>query len=96
MTDEALAMMARLWADGLTAKEIARAIGYSKSYVCELIHYNRDLFPYRLTRRSKDERKRWASLVIDGTYSYKQAAHHAGVHINTVKRWTKDAREGRL
>jgi transposase len=96
MTDDELAEMEELWAKGLTAREIAEEMGYSRSYVCELVHGNRNRFPYRIKRHSKKEMRAWAAMVIDGSFSYKRAAYRAGVHINTMKRWVKLTREGRL
>lgn len=96
MTDDELAEMEELWAEGLTAREIAEEMGYSKSYVCELVHGNRNRFPYRIKRHSKKEMRAGAAMVLNGSFSYKRAACRAGVHVNTMKRWVRLIRDGKL
>lgn len=96
MTDDELAEMEALWAKGLTAREIAEEMGYSRGYVCELVHGNRNRFPYRIKRHSKKEMRAGAAMVLNGSLSYKRAAYRAGVHVNTMKRWVRLIRDGKL
>lgn len=76
-----------MYSQGMTTKEIAERIGYSESYVRQIIRKNRDMFPYRKRRIPKEIREECVSLVLDKDWSQEAASRKYGVHVNTVGRW---------
>lgn len=95
MNKDTLDKMIKMWNEGYLTKEIAREIGYEVGSVSYVIYTKRKLFPYRLGRISKEDRDRYANMVINGEISCKRAASEAGVHVNTIRRWVKRVRDGK-
>lgn len=79
--------MRRMYSQGMTTKEIAEHIGYSESYVRQIIRENRNIFPYRKRRIPKEIKEECVSLVLDKDWSQEAASRKYGVHVNTVGRW---------
>lgn len=96
MTDKELKKMSMLWSKGYLMKQIASEMGYSKSYISDIVRGHRDLFPYRQCRMDDKHRRKWAENVVEKKVSAKRAAYDAGVHINTMLRWVRWYKEGRL
>lgn len=66
-TDDKIASAEKLWADGISAREIAERIGSTKNTVINMAGRHRDRFPARQVAR--------ISLPQDATPA--QRAHHA-------------------
>lgn len=96
MTKRELKRMSELWSRGCPIKQIANELGYSKGYVAEIIIGRRDMFPYRQPRMSTELRRKWAELVASGRIEPRRASLDAGVHVNTIWRWVREYKAGRL
>ncbi|MGM5009985.1 GcrA family cell cycle regulator [Rhizobium sp. 969_B3_N1_2] len=66
-TDDNIAVAEKLWADGISAREIAERFGSKKNSVITMAGKHRDRFPARQSAR--------VSLPADATAA--QRAHHA-------------------
>lgn len=66
-TDDKIASAEKLWADGISAREIAERIGSTKNTVINMAGRHRDRFPARQSAR--------ISLPEDATEA--QRSHHA-------------------
>lgn len=91
MTSKQLEYMERMWRDGLTSKQIARALGISDSYVRIVASRDRIRFPYR--NRSQFERRReiWVARLLAGRTTLTQAAHACDVTVQVVRKLLDEA-----
>ena len=92
MTTGELRRMAELWAGAMPVKQIAQKLGYSPSYIRDVAHRNREMFPARHRRRPKAERDQWADRVISGELGVRECARQAGCNPVTVRKWARDRR----
>ena len=76
---------------GASSDEIALELGMTKGQIDRIIQSDRKRFPYRCRHADKVVRQRCVTEVNDGMPP-KAAARKYGVHVNTVRRWVRDAK----
>ena len=84
-------MMARMWAEGRSAREIAEAVNRTETAVHKYADANRDLFPRRNVRLSDEEHEQMLALREQGK-SYAEIGKYLGVSDETVRRHVRRER----
>lgn len=100
MTSSQIGLMKRLWADGVSAKQIAYAVGCTEQYVHLIAMNNRESFPRRHRKTphvSPDTRAALVGRVKQGELSMRGAARECGVAFGTMRKWVlaEGANDGR-
>lgn len=87
MTDDELALMERLWREGVPTKVIASRLCYSVRTVLSRASRDRRRFPRRYAKTSKEDREKWVRRIDDGEATIKQAMEALGVSRSTIAKW---------
>lgn len=95
MTDKEIVTAAEMWRDGASVHWIARCLCCSTCTIYSAACDNRELFPYRKTFVSEEEKASAVESVLNGKYRMAQVARMLGVHRSAVSKWVKKAREER-
>lgn len=93
MTDEQIATIERMWADGMSLKRIGMAVRLDKETVMNHICENRDRFPYRRARVDQCVKDEWARRIRHGESTVKDAAEATGASVSSVRRWVRGYKE---
>lgn len=94
MTNDELARMERMWAEGVPSKEIARELGYSDHTVRARACRDRARFPYRRREPTRVERETWVALMLSGDATPADAAAACGVTVACARIWRRDGARG--
>lgn len=78
-----------LWRGAMSAKDIARRLGYSEKTVLAYAEAHRDRCPYRKKQTRPEVRDVWVDRIRNRKCSIKQAADALGVSQTTVWGWLK-------
>lgn len=89
---EELERRARMWARGMSIREIAAECFVAPITIERYVYRYRKFFPCRSPRSTTDERDRARAMRADGM-TYKAIADALGRHENTVWRWCNDGGE---
>ena len=95
LTDEKLERMRQLWAEGASAKRIAREVGLSTNYVVQIAIRDRESFPRRQGRDTHPDADLWLERIRTGRATQVRAAKELGVSVTTIKRWLNEDKETR-
>lgn len=89
MTDEEVAELTRMWAEGVPVKQIARKLNYQSSYINGFARVHRDILPSRHPIVPEDVQAVWVERIRSGECSKSAAARALGVARNTIIRYCK-------
>lgn len=95
MTSEEMAIASEMWRNGEPVRLIARSLGYSDYWINQNAYRHRELFPYRKTYLSDEEKAVAAERVLSGELTVTQMARRLGVHKSAMSKWVKERREGK-
>lgn len=80
----------QMWKDRVPIAEIARKLGYTKSYLLSHASNNRDKFPRRVRTITKNKKELWICRIKAKRCTQSEAAKKLGVSQQTVKKWLEE------
>lgn len=99
MKPEELREMAELWERNLSRRQIARLMGYSESWIDEVMRNNRAMFPKHKKPHygvGKAKREMWVARIQAGRSTARRASLALGVRYDTVIKWLNEAERKNL
>ena len=86
MTPEEIDEMERMWASGMSFKEMERRMGYATRTMADVMKAKRHRFPKRLPLLTDEEWSPWLKRIESGELTQTQVCAELGVCKETVRK----------